>query len=260
MVEIGSALYLTYFREHFWDAISHKQSADFLYQLILFTGVALVICFVSGVSGYLMSLASIKWRQKLNIKAFAVREQKNIENIGQRIQDDCMSYPDLFLNLIFGTVKAGAYVVIFGVTLFLSFSWWYLLVVLMYAAIGTVITHWIAKPLIALNYKQQRVEATYRNSLTIDNFSDCIHVMLGLAKKQKHLTYFQQFYSQVGVIIPLVVVAPIYFTTNMTLGTLMRFNSTFSTILDNMSYGINSFSSINRFLSCRKRLKEARII
>lgn len=184
----------------------------------------------------------------------------NIENLSQRIQQDCLDYPDLCLNLAFGTLKAIIYVVVFSVSLVLSFSWVFLSILVAYTLIGSVITNYIAKPLIQLNYEQQRREATYRNNLTINNFSDCVLVMLGLARKQKHLTYFQQFYGQLGVIVPLLIIAPTYFTTGMTLGALMRFNSLSSTILDNMSYGINSFSSINKLISCRKRLKEADII
>jgi len=259
ILEIGLALYLTVWREHFWNAVSTKQSLDFIHQLIIFTGVALVICFVSGFSGYLVLLTAIKWRQLLNDKAFAIRESR-IENMNQRIQEDCMTYPDLWLNLAYGTLKAVIYIVVFSVSLVLSFSWVFLGILLAYSLIGTGLTHYIARPLIHLNYEQQRLEATYRNNLTINNFEDCIMIMLRLAKKQKHLTYFQQFYGQLGVIVPLLIIAPSYFTTGMTLGALMRFNSLSSTILDNMSYGISSFSSINKLISCRRRLKEANIL
>ncbi len=157
-------------------------------------------------------------------------------------------------------MKAIFYIVVFSISLVLSFHWWYLGILVSYTILGSVITNYIAKPLINLNYEQQRVEASYRNDLTIINFKDCIVIMLGLAKKQKHLTYFQQFYSQVGVIVPLIIIAPFYFTSAMTIGSLMRFNSLSSTILDNLSYGISNFATINRLLSCRKRLKEAQII
>lgn len=66
LLEISLALYLTFWREHFWQAVSTKQSMQFLQQLGVFTGVALCICLVSGVSGYLVSLTAIKWRQKLD--------------------------------------------------------------------------------------------------------------------------------------------------------------------------------------------------
>lgn len=259
-LEISLALGLTYWRQYFWEAIQLKQQLHFLQQLGIFTVVALAVCFVSGLSGYLVSLTSIKWRGKLNTRALAVREQTNVENIAQRIGDDCREYPDLVLNLTFGTFKALLYVLVFTVSFMLSFSWWFLLILVGYCVIGTIITHYIANPLISLNYQNQRAEATYRLSLCPSNFPDCIRLMLGLAKKQKHLTYFQQFYGQLGVLIPILIIAPQYFTTAMTLGVLMRFTSTASTILDNLSYGINSFAQINRLLSCRRRLREISII
>jgi len=258
-LEIGLALYLTVWREHFWNAVAQKQSITFLNQLLVFTGVALVACFVSGFSGYLVSLTSIKWREKLNTKALDVCRVR-IENISQRIQEDCMTYPDLVLNLAFGTVKAILYILVFSISLVFSYHFWYLGVLITYTLIGMVVTNYIAKPLIHLNYEQQRAEASYRQSLTPTNFKDCIYIMLGLAKKQKHLTYFQQFYSQLGVVVPLVIIAPFYFSSTMTIGMLMRFNSLSSTILENLSYGITSFATINRLISCRKRLKEAKII
>jgi len=225
-LEIGLALYLTVWREHFWNAVAQKQSVTFLHQLLVFTGAALGACFVSGFSGYLVSLTAIKWREKLNDKAFPIRELE-IENISQRIQEDCMTYPDLVINLAFGIAKAIMYILVFSISLILSYHFWYLGVFIAYTLIGMVVTRYIAKP---------------------------------LTKKQKQLTYFQQFYSQIGVVVPLIIIAPFYFTTPMTLGMLMRFNSLSSTILENLSYGITSFATINRLISCRKRLKEAKIL
>lgn len=259
IVEITLALGLTMWREHFWNAISNRESLQFMQQLGIFTCVALVICFVSGISGYLVSLSVIAWRKILNHKAM-ITPCRPVENLSQRIQEDCQSYPDLVLNLGFGTVKAVTYIVVFSISLMLSFSWWFLGILIAYSIIGTLVTRYIAYPLIHLNYEKQRVEAGYRSDLTINNFEDCLRVMLGLAKKQKHLTYFQQFYGQIGVVVPLLIIAPVYFTSGMTLGTLMRFNSLSSTVLDNMSFGISQFANINNLLSCRKRLKEANIL
>ena len=257
-LEIALSLYLTTWREHFWNAISQKHSLDFVHQLIIFTIVALTICFTSGASGYVVSLCSIRWRRILNANAHKL--SLSVENSNQRIQEDCMSYPDLMLNLTVGAIKSLCYILVFSVALIYSYSAIYLVILVAYAAVGMVATNYIAKPLIKLNYEQQRAEATYRNNLSIFNFSDCIRIMFGLAKKQKHLTYFQQFYGQLGVIIPLLIIAPVYFATGMNLGLLMRFNSIGSTILDNLSYGVNSFGMLNKLISCRKRLKECTII
>lgn len=261
LCEISLALYLTWWREFFWQSIAEKQSLQFMQQLGVFTAVALTMCGLSGITGYLVSLTAISWREKLNKKALDITNcDLKIENMSQRIQDDCFSYPDLYLNLLFGLGKSLVYITVFSVALLLSFSYYYLLLFITYALVGTWLTKKIASPLIKLNYESQRAEATYRNDLTINNFNDCIRIMLGLAKRQKYLTYFQQFYLQLGVVIPLIVIAPLYFVSGMTLGTLMRFNSVGSTILENTSFGISSFAMINKLIACKKRLKEAQII
>lgn len=260
-IEISLALFLTYWREAFWNCIAEKQGQELIKQLCIFTTAALGICFVSGFSGYIVNLTSIEWRKKLNEKAFSIRESRTgIENLSQRIQEDCMSYPDLLINLMYGTIKAVFYIIVFSTSLIISFSWVYLILLIGYSIIGTWITKKVATPLIKLNYEQQRIEATYRSELTPNIFKQCIFIMLGLAKKQKHLTYLQQLYGQIGVVLPIILIAPSYFSSGMLIGMLMRFNSIGSTILDNMSYPINSFASINKLLSCRKRLKEVNII
>jgi ABC-type uncharacterized transport system fused permease/ATPase subunit len=176
-------------------------------------------------------------------------ETSKIENLSQRWQMDALDYPDLCLALGYGTTKAIFYIIVFSVSLLMSFSWLFLLALIGYSVIGSFIAKKVAYPLISLNYQQQRVEATYRNQLCVDNFLKCVHIMLGLAKKQKHLTYFQQLYGQIGVVLPIILIAPLYFTTGMTLGALMRFNSVGGTILDNVSYPINNFALINKLFN-----------
>lgn len=260
VLEIAGALYLTIWREHFWNAVATKSSMDFLLQLGIFTGIALVLCFLSGISGYLINLTTIKWRENLDARFRTYKVHHTIENIPQRLQEDCQRYPELVLGLGYGLCKALIYILVFSISLVMEFSGHLLFYLLLYTIVGNYLTYKIAYPLTKLNYEQQRAEATYRSTMHIDNFADCIRIMFGMAKKQKHLTYFQQFYGQVGVIIPLLLIAPTYFTTAMTIGVLMRFNSVCGTILDNMSYGIANWGSVNALLSCRKRLKEVGVI
>lgn len=260
LVEISLALYLTIWREHFWNAVSQKQSVTFLHELIKFGGIALLICFVSGFSGYLVARTVIVWREKLNTLASSKLLDAQIENLNQRIQEDCYKYPELFLSLGFDSVKALFYILVFGISIILDFHLWMLGVLIIYTLIGISVTRAVAKPLIQLNYNQQVAEATYRNNLSMSNFGDCIRIMLGMAKKQKHLSYVQTFFGQVSVLIPLIIIAPEYFASAMTIGTLMRFNSVSNTFLENFSYPMNNFNSINKLISCRRRLKEASII
>ncbi len=257
--EIALSLYLTAWRENFWNAVALKDSSQFLKQVGIFSGVALTLVFIVGYSGYLVNLSVIKCREILNTKAIKLRHTQ-IENVNQRIQEDSREYPDLMFQVWYGLVKAVCYVVVFSTSILMAFQWWYLAALVVYSLIGTFITRRIAMPLVSLNYKTQQAEATYRNSLTHRNFVSCVLLMGSMAVKQKYLSYFQSFYGQVAVVIPLILIAPEYFTSAMTVGLLMRFNSLSSTIMDNLSYGITSFGTINKLLSCKKRLQELKVI
>ncbi len=260
IIEISGAAYLTEWRHVFWDAVSLKDVSQFLYLISLFTVIALGLCVVDAYAGFTRNILAIKWREILNSRFQNLKQKIKVENYNQRVQEDCKEYPNLVLTLIIGTIKAAVYVVVFSILLSIFFSYKYLIIIAIYSILSTVLAKFIAKPLIQLNYDHQKVEATYRNFLHVPNFKECIFVMLGLAHKTKRLQYFQTFYMQISVLIPLLIIAPQYFTTALTLGALMQANSTMSTILDNSSYGITSFDSINKLISCRKRLKECDII
>jgi ABC-type uncharacterized transport system fused permease/ATPase subunit len=99
-----------------------------------------------------------------------------IENLRQRHQMDCSEYPDLMIQVIFGSGKALVYVIVFAISLSVNFSFHYLLIILGYAILSTWIAKKISLPLISLNYQSQRAEATYRNELSNDNFKGCVAI------------------------------------------------------------------------------------
>ncbi len=260
LVEISLALYLAFWKKLFWNDVQQKDLHGFLVQIGIFTVVALIICLASTFGAYFINLCTIEWRKILNDKTHIVKREEDVENINQRIQDDCKSYPELMLNTCCGLGKAFTYVVVFAISLVLDYNYFYLIIILSYSLISTCIARFIAKPLVQLNYDSQRAEATYRNELTRTNFDDCVNIMLGLAKKTKSLSYFQYLYSQIGVIIPIIIMAPAYFQGSMLIGGLMQGTSMLNTIGSNSSYGIDNFTTINRLISCRRRLKEIGVI
>lgn len=262
--EIGLALYLTFWRASFWDIVAAKNIIGFMHELEIFSIVALLICFIAGISGYVVNLYVINWREKLTLVATRVAKT-DAENLNQRVQEDCAEYPRLYALLSVGTCKAIAYCLVFGISLVYNFSWSYLIILIAYSLISTYVAKRVAQPLIKLNYDTQKTEASYRNHMKITvntgiYYKQCISLMRQVAVKLKYLTYFQSFYGQVAVIIPILIVAPAYFNGAMTLGILMQATSTMGTINDNLSFGINSFNDINKLLSCRKRLQEINVI
>lgn len=259
LVEIAIVLGLTFWRDLFWSAVSTKNISGFVYYLGIFAGVTLTLCFVTSLGTYLGTRAAIKWREKLNEKAHQ-HKKSNVKNVAQRIEEDCAKYPDLCITIGGGVIKSIVYVLVFSTALALGFTPIWLLYVILFSISCTFVARWIGHPLINLNYNMQQASATYRNNLSKVNFLECINIQVELAKKLKHLQYFQSFYGQLGIIIPLIIIAPSYFSGLLTFGHLMQANSTMGTLLDNLSYGINSFDPVNKLLACRRRLKEIGVI
>ncbi len=149
-------------------------------------------------------------------------------------------------------------------------------VALVYATIGTWLTAKIGAPLVGLNFNQQRLEADFRfrmvrlreNSEAIalwhgagaerlslrDSFFLVVGNFRALMSKQKDLTWFTSFYSQVAIIFPFVVAAPRFFAKEIQLGGLMQTASAFGQVQNSLSFIVNSFSTIAEWKAVVDRL------
>ncbi len=259
LLEACGILYIGVWRESFWQSINEHNLNNFIYYISLFSIVAGLLCLISGYYQYLINLLSLNWRTLLTNKAFT-SNHKNIEGGSQRVQEDCMTYPLGTLTLSVGLFRSFLTLLIFTWLILNQLPAIYLLFPFMYAIIFTGLGAVIAKPLINLNYMNQVREAAFRANLTITNYIFVFNNNLDLFRKTKHLNYFQYFYNQITVIVPYVMLSSLYFSTKITFGVLMQQASAIAEIIGSLSYLINSFGDINKWLSCRKRLKELDII
>jgi putative ATP-binding cassette transporter len=147
---------------------------------------------------------------------------------------------------------------------------------LIYAAIGTVLTHRIGWPLISLNFQQQRFEADFRFNLVrtrenseqiaalrgeaaerdrhSDRFTRVVGNWIALIKRQKKLNFFTQSYSQASVIFPYLMVSPVYFSGAMQLGGLMQTASAFNSVQTALSYFVTAYQNIAQYRAVVTRL------
>ena len=115
---------------------------------------------------------------------------------------------------------------------------------LIYAVIGTVLTHLIGRALIALNFQQQRYEADFRFNLVrvrenseqialldgepaerdrlLIRFGNIVGNWLAIMSRQKKLTFLTAGYSRSLSVFPFIVVSPAYFAGAIQLGGLMQ--------------------------------------
>ncbi len=287
----------------FWDTIQNYDVPGFKHFLLVFCGLAAIHVVVSVYNSYLRSCLAIRWRRWLTAKVMGewlsdnayYRMQladRNTENPDQRISEDLNAFVSYSISLLLGTASDLAMLGTFGVVLWdlsnsVTLTLWnddtltlpdgYLLyLAIVYAVAGTLLTFFFGKPLVRLNFRQQRYEADFRfslirvreNSESVSlykgekqegrvlsaRFKDVVTNYIRLIRCEKRLGFFTLSYAQLAVIFPILVAAPMYFAKIITMGSIMQINSAFSRVQDSLSTIISNFSSWAAFKADIDRL------
>ncbi|MCK9515956.1 MAG: ABC transporter ATP-binding protein/permease [Ottowia sp.] len=147
---------------------------------------------------------------------------------------------------------------------------------LLYCVLGTVLAHYIGRPLIGLNFEQQRREATYRHHLirvreyseaiALDHgerveerrldgrFASVLSNFLALIRKQKQLVGFTNLFGQAAVVFPFIVAAPRFFSHAIQLGELMQIASAFDRVQGALAWFVDNYSDLAAWRATTERL------
>ena len=216
--------------------------------------------------------------------------QDATDNPDQRISEDIGQFVNLSLALIIGFLKQLTTLAAFGVVLWelsgsfaftvagneiviAGYMFWFSFI---YSGIGTFLTHKVGRKLIGLNFDQQKYEADFRFSMmrvrenaesvafyrgepaereVFDlKFSNVIKNYWQLMKKTKHLNFYVNGYSQLAVIVPLIMAAPRYFSKEIQLGGLMQISSAFGRVQDALSFFVDSYDTLASLAAIIHRL------
>ena len=272
----------------FYNAIQDKKLDAFYRLLGKFTLLAFLFIGMAVYRLYLQQMLQIEWRTWLNGRFLGdwlsgrayYRLQlldRGTDNPDQRIAEDLRIFVDATLSLGLGLLSAVVTLVSFVTILWtlsgvltvtlggseLAIPGYMVWFALIYAAGGTWLTHLIGRPLIRLDFNQQRFEADYRFSLVrlrensegvalyrgeqeeFANFrARFAHVITNwwsIMRKQKQLGFFTVSYAQIAIIFPFVVAAPRYFSGQIMLGQLMQTASAFGHVQGALSWFIEAY-------------------
>ncbi|WP_348945322.1 ABC transporter ATP-binding protein/permease [Chitinibacter sp. FCG-7] len=215
---------------------------------------------------------------------------KDTDNPDQRIAEDVDQFISYSLSLSLGLMRSIVTLVSFiGILWTLSGPLSFVLgntpvtipgymvwVAILYAAVGTGITLWLGRPLVGLNFMQQRYEADFRfglvrvreNAESIAlyagakdeqerlgyRFLNVVNNFWSLMSMNKRLTWFTSFWGQLAIIFPLIIAAPRFFAKEIQLGGLMQINSAFGKVYDSLEFIIGSFSTLAKWKAVIDRL------
>ena len=281
----------------FYNTLQDKDQGEFFRQLGMFFLLA-VMYIVTGVYRlYFQQMLQIEWRSWLTERFLAgwMKDQshyrmslleRGTDNPDQRIAEDLRLFVDYTLSLSLGLLSAVVTLVTFIAILWtlsgalevagISIPGYMVWIAIVYAGLGTWITHVVGRPLIGLDFNQQRFEADFRFSLVrlrensegvalyrgegeeLTRFRDRFAAVIGnwwaLMRKQKQLGWFTSFYGQLAIIFPYVVSAPRYFSGAMQMGGIFQTASAFGQVQGALSWFINAYTQFATWKATVDRL------
>jgi putative ATP-binding cassette transporter len=276
----------TYWNRDFYTTFETRDQNEFYRQLGKFALLAVIFIVTAVYRLYFQQMLLIEWRTWLTEKYLAdwlgdrayYRLQlldRGTDNPDQRIAEDLRIFVEQTLSLALGLLSAVVTLVSFVAILWtlsgaieiagIEIPGYMVWVAVGYAIVGTWLTHLIGKPLILLDFNQQRYEADFRFSLVRlrentegvalyrgeqgelaqfrARFAHVISNWWGIMRKQKELTWFTSFYAQVAIIFPFVVAAPRFFSGKVPLGELFQVASAFGQVQGALSWFISAYTS-----------------
>jgi len=297
--QVGISLRLSFFNRDFYNAIQEKDAPSFWYQLIyvfsLWAAIWVVSSLIEIFANYTLLIRWRRWMAEKyshswlsNATHYRVSLAGTADNPDQRIAEDTRAFVNQTYGFALPLLSQISTLVSFSIILWsikipitipgtdIIIPGFLLWMALIYSIAATWITHLIGKPLIGLEFEQERREANFRFSLArLREYSEQIALMRGEGSEQKHLSErfgdivsnfyrlvwrriklstFTSSYNQANVVVPYVLLAPHYFTGLITLGIMTQVASAFDRVQTAMSFFINSYQSIASYLASINRL------
>ena len=323
LLNVGVSVILNFWYGSFYDALQSYDLSGFINLLLWYRwddhgfmiGFVPLVTFAVPVSilrSYLEQFLMIRWRRwmtnELLAKWLANRAYYTIsltrtpgdagtDNPDQRVAEDISDFTQNTLTLGVSFINRVTSVFNFSIILWslsgaitllgIRIPGYMLFGAIIYAIVGTWLTHLVGRPLIPLNFLKQKAEADFRfalvrfrentegvalsggeqeeNAVLTGRFAEVARNWFRIMNRNVKLNGLTLSYAQAAVIFPFILGAPGYFSKQIALGGLMRVISAFGNVQDSLSWFINVYpelaswrATVNRLTSFQASLAAAR--
>ena len=254
-------------RSFFYDNVQKYNEHNIYLGLGIFCILALLFVFIYGLSSYFTRHLEFKTREYLYNKLSLIAQQKHnsgVQNVEQRIQDDSLRFAKTSIALLKAILDSTVRLPVFLYILAAVAAPWMLLIVLIYAILGTLLSKKVASKLINAEYNQESLEAALRRDViaslneqkTLPTLKQIMLNWNELALRQKSLSYYTSFYSQISVIFPFIMLMPMFLSKSITLGVLFATSAAIEQVLGSLSVFVESRDLVVDLNMVTRRLKE----
>ena len=292
---------LNQWNNRFYNALQERNWDNFVWELLFFCALAAAFIVLAVYQLYLNQWLVIRWRRWLTAQyldrwlANANHYRMQLlgdaaDNPDQRISEDINLFIERTLTITVGllsaivtlfsfvvilwSLSAAAPLHLFGTSL--AIPGYLVWAALLYAIVGTTLTHLVGWPLVGLNFRQQRFEADFRFNLVrvrenseqiallrgetdereqlLERFGRLVSNFMQIMLRTKQLTFLTASYTQVSTIFPFIVIGPAYFAGTIQLGGLMQTASAFSSVQTALSFFVNAYRQLAEWRAVIARL------
>jgi putative ATP-binding cassette transporter len=298
---VGINILINRWQARFYNSLQDRAWDVFVEELILFGVLALSYVVLAAYQVYLQQWLLIRWRTWMTHRYLDrwLRSANHYrmqllgdlaDNPDQRIAEDTRLFAERAIFIGIRILGAGVSLISFVVVLWMLSAeaplrlfgydvpvaghlvW----AAVIYATIGTMLTHLIGRPLIRLNFLQQRYEADFRFSLVgVREHSEQIALLRGEAADEdrlkhrfgfvianwrqimsrvKRLTFLTAGYQRSSVLIPYLLASPAYFAGKIQLGMFVQTASAFESVREALSVFIDAYRDLAEWRAVIDRL------
>jgi len=298
-LQVGISVRLSFFNRDWFNAIQNKDQAAFWSLLInVFLFWAMIAVVTNLIEFLLENVLKIRWRDYLTDRYSAewlgrgahyrMGFSGGADNPDQRIAEDVRNYILNTYAFSISLIATLSNLVSFSIILWSipaqfaipgtdivvpGLPFW---VALIYSVVGTWLTHLIGRPLIRLDFNQERYEADFRYTLArLREYAEQVALLNGEKAERQHiakrfqavvdnfyavmrqnlkLNTFVWSYFQASVVFPYIIMAPAYFAGGINLGQLTQTAGAFGRVESAMQWFITRYQSLASFKAVVDRL------
>ena len=291
LADVGIDVLINWWNARFYNSLQDRNWDAFTRELTIFAVLAGTSIVLQVYQLYLTQWLEIRWRRWMTRRflggwlsaANHYRMQllgDAADNPDQRIAEDIRFFIEnglpLGVRLLRSVVTIGSFVAIlwalsdevpltvFGVVW--PIPGYLVWAALIYATVATIITHFIGRPLVNLNFNRQRFEADFRFHLVrvrenseqiallrgeecerdrlLDRFGAIVANWLEIMSRTKKVTFFTVGAAQAAIIFPYVVISPSYFAGHGQLGILTQTANAFEAVRGALSFFVDFYRDL----------------
>jgi putative ATP-binding cassette transporter len=278
-------VFVSYAGRNFITSLAQRDPPSFYRNLGIYLATFAIAVPVGVFYRYTAERLSLLWRQWMthllvkryffNRAYYRLRNSNRVDNPDQRISEDVKSFTTGVLGYLLTLINSLVTLCAFTGVLW-TISWQLPVGLVVFATLGTALSILIGKRLVGLHFKQYQKEADFRYSLIrirdnaesiaffrgekrehrdlVVRFAEVVTNTVWIIGWNRTLGFFTNGYNYIALIIPTLIVGPMFMRGAVEFGVVTQAESAFAQVLMALSVIVAQFDGLSAFAAGIKRL------